>query len=230
MPIITTPDEKHSFLVREGSEPDAAVVREAWVENVYQMHPGDFNTSGVFIDIGANIGSVSVQVASWGRDRREAGDSELPPIRVIGYEPEPDNLRMLSENLARNGVEATIHNKAVSSSRGTAWITDGHGGSTLYSSVQPESHEVEVVRLIDVFADNKVDECDVLKIDTEGSEYAIIAGASLAELRRIKYLTMEFHTASDEVFGQMVATLAKVFNSHIIGSPERGGQYYGKRY
>ncbi|WP_280365925.1 FkbM family methyltransferase [Nocardia wallacei] len=215
--IVLTPDQRYRFTTRDGSPSDESVIRETWVENVYQIHAGDLTETRVFIDIGANIGAVSVYAASLG-------------ARVIAVEPEPENLHYLFRNLTGNDVDdaVRVHQLAVSAARGRASITASHGNSRLDPAGL--GFDVETITLADVFTLNGLDSCDVVKIDIEGSERDVIAGATLDTLRRIRYLTMEFDRADDAEFGPMITKLAKVFNLHVIGSPERGGYIYGRRY
>ncbi|MGI5216266.1 FkbM family methyltransferase [Nocardia sp. CA-290969] len=214
--IVLTPNPAHRFLGRDGSPSDEAVIRECWVENVYQIHRGDLRDTGILIDIGANIGAVSIYAASLG-------------ATVIAYEPEPDNLALLQQNIAGNGMaeRVVVHAAAVTDWHGTAQLEPAHGNSRIvdYGS----GITVPSITLDDVFADLP-DGCDVLKIDIEGSERELIAAAAPETLARIRYLTMEFDAAPDDEFGAMVTKIAKVFNTHIIGSPERGGYIYGRRY
>jgi FkbM family methyltransferase len=213
--IVLTPHQKHRFTTRDGSPSDEAVIRETWVENVYQIHESDFSHTGILVDIGANIGAVSVYAASLG-------------ATVIAYEPEPDNLALLQQNLADNAVadRVHVHPAAVTDWHGTAQIDPRHGNSRI---IENGNVTVTSITLNEVFAELD-DGCDVLKMDIEGSEYETIAEADIATLGKIRYLTMEFDAAPDEKFGAMITKIARVFNTHIIGSPERGGYIYGRRY
>lgn len=215
MTIILTPDPDHHFEGRDGSPTDAIVVRETWVENVYQLADSDLE-GGTVVDIGANIGAVSIYAAARG-------------ARVIAVEPEPSNADMLRRNIALNGYDGQIlcHQLAVTDRAGHAFIAPNHGGSRLTSG---SGWEVETVTLDQLFVLAAVDDCSVLKIDVEGAEYDIIAGASMDTLARVRFLTLEFDAAPDDRFGALVAKVAKLFNTHLIGSPERGGYLYGRRY
>lgn len=216
--IVLTPHQKHRFLTRDGSPSDEAVIRETWVENVYQIHDSDLADTGILVDIGANIGAVSVYAASLGEH-----------VQVIAVEPEPDNLTYLEKNLADNQVADRVQVRAVAVTdwHGTAQIEPRHGNSRIVD--HGSGITVDSITLDQVFADLP-DGCDILKMDIEGSEREVIAEASLTTLAKIRYLTMEFDAAPDAEFGAMVAKIAKVFNTHIIGSPERGGYIYGRRY
>lgn len=203
------------FHVREGSGSDEAVIREMWDENVYQMPYSAIE--GAVVDIGANIGSVSVWAAKMG-------------ATVYAVEPERHNRALLRENVAANDVEVSVLGLAVGR-EGTALITNDHGGSRLVDYPQPgTAHYVPVITLDTLLRNTGIEEVAICKIDTEGSEYDIVEYASLDALNRIAYLVMEFHTAPAGKFGAMIEKLAEVFNIHIIGSPARGGQFYGRRY
>lgn len=220
--IVATPNPRYRFTTRTGSPSDAVVVRETWVENVYQIHARDLTRPGVVVvDIGANIGAVSVYAASLN-----------PRARVIAVEPEPDNLHYLRRNIINNGVRdrVTVCTVAVAGHAGSGYIVDGHGHSVLTATPESNSTPVPITTLATLFTEHSIDECDVLKIDVEGAEYDILAGADIDTLRRVRYLTMEFDAAPDHVFGQTITKLAKYFGIQILGSPERGGYVYARRY
>lgn len=232
--IILTPKADYRFFSRHGEDDpsydhdlDYKVIKETWVENVYQISADDFWDTGIFIDIGANIGSVCIWAASLNDDREKG----KPKIEVIAYEPEPHNLEYLYQNIDENKVSNRIkvHEKAI-------WTDDGkmqiynRGGNSSLSGTGDDSTEVKVITLEEVFTDNQIEGCDVLKMDIEGAEYPIMSSASEETLKRIKYLTLEFDGGHEDEFGAMITNLAKVFGIQILGSPERGGYIYGRRY
>lgn len=218
--IVLTPNPQYRFVARDGSPSDEAVIRETWSENVYRIFASDLGRpDATMIDLGANIGAVSIYAASLNTQ-----------ARIIAVEPEPDNLKHLWQNIEANGVGVQVLEAAISSSPGSGWIVPRHGNSILTFAPQPEATQVAVLALADLFDEYAIDECDVLKIDVEGAEYDIIAGADMDTLARIRYLTLEFDAAPDDVFGPMVAKLAKLFGIQILGSPERGGYIYARRY
>lgn len=228
---VLTPNAKYEFefpdnvLDERDLQDWKKVIKEAWIENVYQIQKSDFYDTNVFIDIGANIGSVALQVASMNDDLEKGKKA----IKVIAYEPEPTNLEYLSKNVKFNNKvgEVRIINKAVYSESGVWKITPRGGNSKLNKR---HGADVQVITLEQVFVDNKIAECDVMKIDVEGSEYAIIQSSTLETLRRIKYLALEFGGGHEQEFGEMIAKLSEVFNLHILGRPSVGGYIYGRRY
>lgn len=221
--LILTPDHRYAFEAREGSPSDSLVVKETWVENVYRIHANDFNLDGLertrpaMLDIGANIGAVSVYCASMG-------------AYVVAVEPDRDNGDILLKNLRRNVTGPWRYFPvAVTGEVGTARMAQGHGHSRI---VGPSEGDIEVptVTLEDVFADGWLEEVDVCKIDIEGSEYELIESAPRELLRRIRYLTLEFDAAPLDKFGAMASKLALDFSITTLGSPERGGYIYARRY
>lgn len=127
-------------------------------------------------DVGANIGYYLLLVES----------AVGPDGRVICFEPEPANLRELRRNVLANGfanVEvvaaaagAADGEVALRSGINAAVVADGEG-----------EHRVPMVRLDAVLAGRPP---DLLKIDVEGYEGHVLAGARgiLAERRPIVFL------------------------------------------
>lgn len=217
--IVLTQDRNYKFEIREGSPSDDLVIRETWVENVYRITQGDFDNQrgerGVFLDLGANIGAVSVYAARMG-------------AYVVAVEPDPDNLEYLTRNLTSNhGGPSLIVPAAAGPAPATLKLTPGHGHSRI---TEDGTVEVEAKTIEQILALASVDEVDVCKIDIEGYEYPLIEGTPSSVLRRIRYLTMEFDARPDDVFGRMVAKLAHDFAVTTLGSPERGGYIYARRY
>ena len=224
--LILTHDENgktYYFNGRDDSTSDVPVVRETWSENVYQIFRRDLRDNGIFVDLGANIGAVSVYAAS-------LNDGLDPEVMVYAVEPEPNNLKLLEENVIQNNVQSFVRicPVAISDRNGFSYITDSHGHSQVNDA--GDGAEVGTLRLAEFLRTHNLVYVDVLKVDVEGMEYDIIADCDMDTLRKIRYLTLEFDAAPDEIFGPMVAKLSKVFQIHILGSPERGGYIYARRY
>ncbi len=60
-----------------------------------------------------------------------------------------------------------------------------------------ESVEIRCVTLDDVFQQNGIEECDLLKMDIEGGEFECLYSASAETLGRIRMLRMEYHNLPD---------------------------------
>lgn len=210
---------------------DEIVIREMFVENVYQVFPGDLQDTGVVVDIGGNIGAFSIFVAANGAKT------------VHAFEPDTLNFGVLQQNIAANAMEGVIHphNVGVSREGGTFELRQGQGASFIVGAKKirgdaahrlpsAKTELVKTISLASVFADSGIPYCDVLKMDCEGSEYNIMDGATCDVLNKATYIVMEFHPAPAVVFGRMVAKMSLTHNLHIIGRHDGGGQIYARRY
>lgn len=222
---MLTPNPRYRFIIRDDSDPivaDGTIVRETWVENVYQL-PERMDGLTV-LDIGANIGVVSIYCASRGAD-------------VIAVEPEPDNLALLQQNIDLNRLahKITIIPAAVGGATRPGWITASRGNGTLVGQEQDDTSPCDVYTLQDLFAANNIDAVDICKIDIEGSEYELFKQVPQTALDRCAYITLEFNgTNKLSAFGTVAAKLAQYGNTHIIGRPmpegPGGGYIYSHRY
>lgn len=118
------------------------------------------NQPGCILDIGANIGSLSLEYASWGR-------------KVIAFEPDPHAFSLLSRNMAENNASVAIHQIAVGLQPGTMSFNSVRGEGLGQSRIDSAgSFKVEVVNL-----DSMVfDQIAGIKIDVEGFEWAVTKG------------------------------------------------------
>ena len=220
-----TINENYSFEIRSFLDDpsndhnlDYKVIDETWNENVYRIHEYQFKDNAVFLDIGANIGSVSLYVDNFNKVRDE--DNK---IKVYSVEPEPNNLLLLKENI-------TVINNAIWYEQKTVLITNKGGNSSIIDETNDESVEVLAITIQDFIDLYGIDEIDVVKIDIEGAEFDLMINTPPETLAKIKYITLEFDKSFDGRFGIMVEKLSKQFGLEILGSPERGGYIYGNRY
>lgn len=233
---ILTPNNDYGFTARDGRDDpsddhnlDYKVVKETWVENVYHIEEGQFYDTAVMVDIGANIGAVSLFVDAMNHGR----DPEKIPIRVFAVEPEPHNLELLERNIADN--PATEHlkviKKAVWHENGKAKISNRGGNASIFEHPKSAGYtDVETITIEKLFRDNNIKEADVMKVDIEGAEYDLLINTPDDILKRVKFLTLEFDANTDGRFGQLIEKLSRNFGIQILGSPERGGYVYAIRY
>jgi FkbM family methyltransferase len=152
--------------------------------DMYQDAITEAKEGDVFYDIGANIGCFSCIM---GREGAE----------VMAFEPNPQTVQELRENLERNDVNAEILEYAASDQEGEAELTKKNGSDgtekLIEGSSESESVSVEKRKL-----DNTdLPEPDIVKIDTEGHEIEVLDGMKniLAEEKPILYI--EAHGKED---------------------------------
>lgn len=116
-----------------------------------------------FIDIGANVGTVSVMAATF-----------VPGVRVTSVEPDQATRAKLAENLQLNGLpSARVIGDAIGARPGTARFSTGRDSLNSFSS-DSESIEIAVTTL-DLIAAGDLP--DLVKIDVEGAELGVFDGA-----------------------------------------------------
>ena len=122
----------------------------------------------VFVDIGANVGTYALHVAT------RAG----PDTRVLAFEPHPRTFAKLAYNLDANGVKNVVaKNLAIAAEVGTMDLYSDGGGNIGHASLLREgagavrsTQAVPVAPLATILAEEGVDGVDLLKIDVEGFE------------------------------------------------------------
>ncbi len=137
------------------------------------------------VDLGANIGALVLECA-----RRASG------VRVVAAEPNPGTFTQLRHNIAANalGDRVTALPLAVSDRPGRLHLAHGDAlsGHQQLSS-EGTGPGIEAVTLDELYARGNVEHCDLLKIDTEGAELAIVEGATDAVWRRTDRIVIEYH-------------------------------------
>ena len=158
---------------------DYGILMEVIHDDLYKLK--DLKKGAVVVDVGANIGTVSVLC-----DKRAGAD------KVISFEPCSNNYSLLEKNVKDNNCKnVSMIKKAVSSKPGEAKLFL-HGAAThsLYGGSTGKYEVVPLVTLDDMLKDETV--IDFLKIDVEGAEMEVLKGAQKS-LEKVKLLVMESH-------------------------------------
>jgi len=147
----------------------------------------DFGRNDVVLDIGANIGCVSIYLAK-----------KYPKIKIYAFEAHPVNFQSLLYNIKLNSVYNIIPvNKAVYSETGKILTisldTTNTGASSCFIQRDTKEFSVETISLDDIIKGYDITELKLLKIDCEGAEFDIIEGSNLIQDLEINTLGMEVH-------------------------------------
>jgi FkbM family methyltransferase len=198
---------------------DRIVIREIFEENVYQVGVDDL-MDGTVLDIGGNVGVFSILAAVLGAKR------------VIAFEPEDDNAEIFRMNLEANKLtNIELNHKAVAGEDKEFEIYKAQGATKrveFAKNLKVPTQKVKAVGINKIL--DELDEVAVLKIDCEGGEYDIFNGISVENLKKIRYITAEFHKASATTYGKLLAKLSFTHNIHVFGAHNFGGQLYARRY
>jgi FkbM family methyltransferase len=162
-------------LGRPGTQ-DGLAFYEVLVENEYRL-PEAFDKRDVIVDVGAHIGCFALACLHRGARK------------VICYEPDPGNLRVLRRNLAPYRGRAEVHPEAVwFGDQATVHMSE-EGSYTAMHSVVEFGRAVKAVRLDDVL--NRFLSVRMLKLDCEGSEFPILRTSE--KLRLVQEIVGEVH-------------------------------------
>jgi FkbM family methyltransferase len=169
LPIVVPTDNGFRAIAYPDSDVSAAFV----YYRVPDMRDIQFLRSqingGVLIDIGANVGSVSLLVA----DRIDG---------AILFEPNPVAAARARENLAINNLSFDVHELAVSDIQGTVEFEDAGGANPCNRTVigfesKIRTRTVSRVTLDEFLSRRAVTSAiSAVKIDVEGHENAVIRG------------------------------------------------------
>jgi FkbM family methyltransferase len=167
---------------------DAMTVAEIFMGNCYVRNV-TLPPNPMVIDVGGFIGDFSLYAVK-----------RLNARRVIVCEPSPRNWALLLKNIANNGYADRIEpvNKAVTDGGNAVMNIDAPDEyqcmvSAYYPSEQPLS-AVPGISLGELLRDHAVESVDLLKIDCEGGEYAILESTPADVLSRIRNIVFEFHS------------------------------------
>jgi FkbM family methyltransferase len=165
-------------------------------------------------DIGAHIGSFATNLASL-----------HPQSRVECFEPSHESARYLRRNIQQNGLadRIAVHEVALADKEGTALLDDNDGGSVHNGLIQedrrlvdgadaPERrHAVEVpTTTFDAAVAAAPAPPDIVKMDCEGGEYALVYASAEASWASVSRVVMEYHPVPGESWEGLRDWFAKV--------------------
>jgi FkbM family methyltransferase len=190
--------------------------RETFANAEYLKHGIALDDGAVVVDVGANIGMVTLFAAARARD-----------ARIVAVEPVVELARAITINAELHEVDATVLACALGSDAGEAELTY-YPGNTAMSGVHADDDEdrevlrnylltgegaeaisqldamvadrmvaerrtCRVLTLSDVVACEQLDRIDLLKIDVEKAESDVLAGIGPAVWDIIDQIVIEVH-------------------------------------
>jgi len=184
--------------------------KEIFMEECYiRRLEFDLPDSPKVIDIGANAGFFTLFAAS-----------RFPGAKIFSYEPIPSNFRLLRRNRDLNRTaEIACFQKAIYGYSGEVLMSfdpseslTTSAGVLMRAESQDNAIRVPCVTLQEVFDEHRLESCDLLKMDCEGSEYAILYECPGDYLHRIAQIAMEVHRGSGP--NENMESLADYLSSH----------------
>ncbi len=192
------PPSEHTLHLRNGMSikielgtSDAQTLAEIFWESVYtpRFLRRIYQEARVVCDVGANKGFFCLYAAqAW------------PKAIVHGYEPDQKLYSIAKQNLIMNDLEHRIflHNKAVYQTKGNILFRVATGANRGVGHVVNTNQEqtnnaipVDAVTISDIV--EEIGAIDFLKVDVEGTEYRIFTVEHVAALRKVKFISLEWH-------------------------------------
>lgn len=183
---ITLPRQRIQFKVR--GVMDIWSVKETFLDRFYERFGAAIGTGWTIVDIGGGIGDFTTFAAR-----------VHPSNKVYAFEPTPESFALLQENLVMNAVQnAQAFPEAIWSQSGNLKMDVTAGEPGQYVSYEdspslPGQVQVQSISLQDAFERLGITQCDLLKMDCEGAEFAILFNTPDRVLDRISRVVMEYH-------------------------------------
>lgn len=172
------------------------VIPEAIHGDEYKTKNVDFKPGDVVIDIGANVGSVSIMLAK-----------KYPFLKIYSYEAHPINFQNLQKNIKENNVSniKAFNNAVFSEDNYFIDINlniDNTGASN--SFIDPEEYpdlyekeyssvQVPTISLDTIIKENDIQNIKFLKMDCEGAEFNIFSSSELINQVPLENAGIEIH-------------------------------------
>jgi len=163
---------------------DVWIIKETCLDRDYERVGADLQDGWNVVDIGAGLGDFTVHAAC-----------RCPRGVVYAFEPFPESFALLQENVRLNRLEnVRAFPQAVGGQESEKTTIYAVGEAVQHRTARAEAAPAFAVTSISLEqALAEVPQCDFLKMDCEGAEYAILFNASEAAMGKIKRMCLEVH-------------------------------------
>ena len=164
---------------------DLDILVEVFIEKAYFPVGFEIHDNDIIIDIGAHIGMFSIYAAQFCK----AG-------KIFCFEPLPDNFELLKSNVMKNKLENIfIKNSAVSNKNHKLKFYQSNEDFAAGGLFRKSNNFFEVGgnTLEQIFENNMIKKCNILKMDCEGAEYEILLNLPKEIFSKIDKICLEYH-------------------------------------
>lgn len=172
--------------------------------SIFERLIGD---ASVFFDVGANVGTYSI-----------IGCLKSERLVAYAFEPVVENQRLLEQNIAAHhlGDRVVVEPYAASDRQGKTQIYLHQSGTHSINNIESgRTREIETVTIDELFGGQEV-RPDVVKIDVEGHEAAVISGAWETLTRAIPTMFVEYAPVEHRDTRALVQRLSSLFNTCFV--------------
>ena len=176
----------------EKSETLNWIIDEIFTKDEYGINEliqkNDFKDSDIILDIGANVGVVSIFFAK-----------KYPNIKIYAYEASPINYKNLLYNIKINNTNNIFpFNKAVFSESNIflelCQVEENSGGTSSFLKNSGDIYKVPTISLDDIIANLGIKNIKFLKMDCEGCEFQTLENSKLLKDINIEHIGIEIHS------------------------------------
>lgn len=170
------------------NEGDLAIANELFLDHQYRFCDEVIkNAKDCVIDIGGHLGFFSIYASILN-----------PTVPIYSFEPHIGNYEILKQNLKDNKIKNVYPKQvAVSDKTGEAKLilSKEDLNHSIIHAIEPtgEIHNVRTTTLEHIFRKNNIGHCDLIKIDSEGSEFALIYATPKEVLDKVSTIFLEYH-------------------------------------
>jgi FkbM family methyltransferase len=169
---------------------EVSIFPEVFFTDVYQRFFSAIGPSSNILDIGANIGVVSVAAARGLKDGK-----------VHAFEINPAVIPLLVQNIELNGItdKITVHPVGIAGkteSRELYFEPYHWGGARIVGgsvAAQGQPTTVQCIKFSEIFALTGFDKIDLIKMDIEGAEREVFASMTADDFNKIGAMLLEYH-------------------------------------
>ena len=170
------------------------------------------NAHPLILDVGAYIG---ISVLYFKR--------EYPDCKIIAFEPNPDAVAMLEENIFNNALDnIEVHQTAIWDENGEKNLYIDKTGLDRFSvaSFSPKAWDSSVESNKIIIKTERLDkylnqEVDLLKLDIEGSEQKVLKSIKKL-LPKIKNIILEYHPTNNQDINKVLDILKPNFDISVF--------------
>lgn len=202
-------------------EPASFRLRPKIKTELLRQIPKYIKENSVIFDIGASIGVYSVRIAN-----------KVKGSKVYSFEPSPKNFDKLCKNIWNANLDNIVMPFDIALTNCNT-IQDFYVSSCIYKSSLFKNEALKGTEIVNkikvkcytidtIIEDLELEEPDVIKIDTEGSEYNILLGAKNLLTNKKPILFIEPHGQDRKVNDKIIEYLKQFgYKVESMGLPIR---------
>lgn len=155
-----------------------------WLLDEYFKNKINIQKNDIIIDIGGHIGLFALYASQYCKNGK-----------IYSFEPVIENYNLFLENIKNNNLtNVKAFNTAVSKNEGEVnlFLNDDQAAHSIFTKSNTVK-KVNSTTLQKIFEKNKIENCNLLKIDCEGAEYEILENLPIEYYKKIQKIVIECH-------------------------------------